>query len=267
MNTHTTWVNRTLLALLWFAVTAGIAFLVARNAGAGEPATDVNAPVPPIAAAERATVTLTERTIAPVVSGDGTVMRDTDEERWLLVAPATPADVAYRLLDPPIGVKALIDGGPAGFDCAWAGLGQSDGSDAMPSATPVARFGMDRFASLVPLDSGDEAPTGGDSSLSGGGVTMRCEIPDDVRVVSGLTGTMVLAMQEPTGAMALPASAVVGSEGQGQVVVVNDDGATSVRPVELGVSDAFWIEITGGLEAGEQVLEAPTQHDFGTGLQ
>jgi multidrug efflux pump subunit AcrA (membrane-fusion protein) len=76
---------------------------------------------------------------------------------------------------------------------------------------------------------------------------------------------MVLTMEEPTEAMALPVTAVVGSEGQGQVVVVDEDGATSIRPVELGISDIFWIEVTGGLEEGDQVLEFPTQFDFGPG--
>ncbi len=49
-----TWLNRIVLALLWIAVTAGVAFLVAR------------------AARQRSTVTLTARTIAPIVSGEGT---------------------------------------------------------------------------------------------------------------------------------------------------------------------------------------------------
>ena len=47
--------------------------------------------------------------------------------------------------------------------------------------------------------------------------------------------------------------------------LVDDNGGTSVRHVELGVTDAFWIEITGGLEHGERVLEFPTQYDFGPG--
>lgn len=213
------WFGRIVLVMIWLAVTAGAALLVARYA-IDEGTADVTAPLPSVSVSERETVSLTEQTIAPIVSGDGTVLRD--GERWLLEAPATPADVAYRLLDPPVGVRALIDGGPAGFDCAWAGLGQ--GPD--------------------------------------GGVTMRCAIPAEVRVAAGMTGTMVLQMGEPVTAMALPVQAVVGSEGQGQVVVVNDTGETELRTVELGASDAFWIAVTGGLEPGESVLAAPTQADF-----
>lgn len=260
----TQWLNRFILALLWIGVTAGVAFLVARAAEDGGDPAAVTAPIPPIAAGERATVTLTERAISPVVSGVGTVMWDNAGERWLLVAPATSADIAYRLLDPPDRVRALIDGGPAGFDCAWAGLGTASGGDAGPAATPAATPVESAIHGFLPALAGDEEASGADG-IPTSGVTMRCEIPDDVRVVAGLTGTMVLQMEKPSEAMALPVSAVVGSEGQGQVVVVDDDGSTSVRPVELGTADAFWIEITDGLEPGEQVLEFPTQFDFGQG--
>lgn len=254
----TTWLHRIGLTVLWLILTAAVAFLVARAVG-DDPGTDITAPIPPISADERATVTLTARTIAPVVSGEGTVMRVDD--RWLLVAPATSADVAYRLLDPPVGVKALIDGGPAGFDCAWAGLGKPDGSSAASSATPVSAA----IRGFLPAFAGEGASTAPGGSA--GGVTMRCVIPDGVRVVTGLTGTMVLQMAKPTEAQALPVSAVVGSEGQGQVVVVRADGTTEVRTVEIGVADTFWVEIEGGLEPAERVLEFPTQFDFGPGAR
>lgn len=233
-----TWMNRLAFVSIWVAVTAGVAFLVARNATATDDQTDLTAPVPPIAEQDRATVTLTEHSITPVVSSDGVVTREEESGRWLLVAPAQPADLAYRLLDPPVGVRALIHGGPAGFECAWAGLAPAAGGEVMPSSTGL----------------GPE---------SAGGVSMRCEIPADVRVVAGMTGTMVLAMAEPTAALALPITAVLGTARQGQVIVVNPDGSHSVRDVQLGVADTFWIQITGGLEPGERVLEVPTQYDFG----
>lgn len=234
------WLNRLVILLLWLGLTAGVAFLVARNAAGDDSTQDVTAPLPPIAAEERSTVSLTEQTIAPVVSADGSVTHDADDDRWLLVAPAQPADLAYRLLDEPIGVKALIDGGPTGFDCAWAGL--------------------------APAAGGGEVAMSGKAVLAedAASVTMRCEIPDDIRVVAGMTGTMVLALEEPSTAQALPLSAVVGTAGQGQVVIVHDDGGTEVRPVTLGRSDTFWIEVTDGLEPDEQVLEVPTQADLST---
>lgn len=216
---QTTWTRPLMLVILWLGVTAGVAFLVATYA-ADEQTDDITAPLPPISLAQRETASISTQTITPIVSADGTVIQD--GSRWLLEAPASPPNVAYRLLNPPVGVKALIDGGPAGFDCAWVGLGQ--GSD--------------------------------------GAVTTRCALPAEVPVAPGMTGTMVLQMDQSTDAPALPVAAVVGTQAQGQVVVVAD-GETSLRTVELGVSDAFWIEIRGGLEPGETVLAFPTQSDFG----
>ena len=206
---------------VWVAATVGIAWLVARNTEPNTDQVDLPSDIPAVAASDRATVSLAEHLIAPVVSGEARVIRD--GATFLLEAPAQPADVAYKLLDPPVEVRALIQGGPAGFACPWAGLGQ-----------------------------------GGD-----GDVTMRCTIPAEVRVVAGMTGTMVLQMGQPTSTQALPVTAVVGSNDQGQVIVVGADGTTSIRTVQLGASDAFWIEITGGLESTETVLEVPTQRDFG----
>jgi hypothetical protein len=168
---------------------------------------------------QRATVSLNSETISSIVSADGRVVKSTNG--WVLEAPATAPDVTYRLLTPPIGVKALVEGGPAGFDCVWAGLGQAED----------------------------------------GSVTLRCSIPTTVQVAPGMAGTMVLQMGEPTDATALPIQAVVGSQGQGQVVVVKD-GKTTLRSLTLGISDAYWIEVTGGLQGDEQVLEYPTQADF-----
>ena len=68
-----------------------------------------------------------------------------------------------------------------------------------------------------------------------------------------MTGTMVLQMDQSREAQALPIEAVVGTQGQGQVVVVTER-AMVLRTVELGVSDVFWIEVTAGLAPGETVL-------------
>ena len=213
--------HRLLYALLWLLVTAGVAFLVARAAGPADSVANVPSDPALIGAGERTTVVMSPKTIGAVTTFDARVVQD--GERWLLEAPVTLPEIAYRLIDPPIGVKALISGGPAGFDCPWAGTGQ--------------------------------APDGS--------VTARCEIPADVRVIPGLAGIIALQFDAPVSAeTALPVSAVLGRSGQGQVVVVGPDGSRSLRPVQLGATDGIWIEITGGLEVEEQVLEFPTQRDF-----
>ncbi|MGD9710745.1 MAG: hypothetical protein AB7V46_01610 [Thermomicrobiales bacterium] len=225
-----------ILLVICAALAAAVAYFVTKATSDGDSGSDVIAPLPPVALIDRQTVEMSAKTIVPVVSANAVVVQEGDA--WLLEAPAPSADLAYRLLDPPVGVKALIDGGPSGFTCAWAGLGQAGSGEAMP----------------VPA-----ASQLGPATLN---VTMRCEIPEDVRVVAGLTGTMVLQMDTPTEVQALPVTAVLGSFESGQVIVVHEDGATELRPVSLGVSDIYNIEIAGGLEPGEQVLAYPTQFDF-----
>ncbi|HQY29760.1 MAG TPA: hypothetical protein PK691_00635 [Thermomicrobiales bacterium] len=217
--------SKLVLILIWALATAGIAWLVVRHSVTTTSDADILAEVPAIASTNRQTVGLTEETIAPVVSAEATVVQD--GASFVLEAPAQPADLAYKLLDPPREVRALIDGGPAGFLCPWAGLTQR----------------------------------------ADGQVVMHCAIPADVRVVGGMTGTMVLQMGASITTQALPITAVVGSNGSGQVVVVAADGTTSIKTVQLGASDPFYIQITGGLDPTEQVLIVPTQRDFGQAQQ
>jgi hypothetical protein len=231
------WTDYLSILIVCGALATGIAFYVARTTGAEDATADVTAPMPPVAQADRQKAALSAETIVPVVSADAAVVQDGDA--WLLEAPAPSADLAYRLLDPPVGVKALIDGGPSGFTCDWAGLGQ-------------AGFGP---AQGVVSSSSELEP----NALN---VTMRCQIPNDVRVVAGLTGTMVLQMDKPTEVQALPVTAVLGSADSGQVVVVHQDGSLELRPVELGVSDIYHVEIVSGLQPEAQVLLYPTQADF-----
>ncbi|MBA3378591.1 MAG: hypothetical protein H0T93_06890 [Chloroflexia bacterium] len=213
--------TRILLTILWLVASAGIAYLVARNVTPTATSSGGDLNVPPVAIEERATVALETRTVQPVLSAEGRVAQD--GSRWLLEATILPESLAYQLLDSPVGVKALITGGPAGFDCAWEGLLQSPET---------------------------------------GGMAMRCQIPSDIKVVAGLPGTMVVQLMEATEVQALPVSAVIGTSETGQVIVIESDNQTSVRQVEIGLSDVFHIEITGGLEPGETVFENPVQSDF-----
>lgn len=209
--------RRVMLILLWLLCTSLVAVVAARQLSDSQGDT-VFDPISTIDLASRPTVELAEVSISPIVSSKGTIVNQ--DETWLLIAPVTPEEVAYRLLEDPVGVKARIDGGPSGFDCAWVELGP--GPD--------------------------------------GAVSAFCEIPADIAVVEGMTGTMVIQLEEPTRAQALPVTSVIGSEVTGQVIVIAD-GERELRTVTLGAADDLYIEITDGLEEGEQVLEFPTQID------
>ncbi|MCA9834292.1 MAG: efflux RND transporter periplasmic adaptor subunit [Thermomicrobiales bacterium] len=216
--------TRLALVLLLIAISAGTAYLVARNTGGATGSGLDTATQPPIQTSDRELVSLSEQTIMPIYSSDGTVVQQEDGKSWMIESPITPQTLAYRYISAPVGVKGRIGGGPAGFDCAWIGLGQA----------------------------------------ADGSVTMQCAIPADITVVAGLPATMVVQLSEPITAMALPITAVLGSAEQGQVVVVHDDGTTEVRAIQIGATDSFWVEVTGGLTEGESVLAVPVETDFHT---
>lgn len=209
--------------LAWLVVAGIVAYLVANQVSQRNVDAAVGVlPAPQIGVEDRATISLTEQTIFPVLSSDGRVVQAEDGKSFDIEAPITPQSLAYQFMDPPLAIKAQIIGGPSGFDCTWVGL--------------------------APGETGD--------------VAMRCRIPDDIEVVVGLPATMVLQLEAPVTVQALPLTAVVGRAQQGQVVVITPDGDREVRTVGLGKSDSFWIEITDGLNANETVLEVPVESDF-----
>ncbi len=110
-------------------------------------------------------------------------------------------------------------------------------------------------------------PTGFDCAWEGlvdseQGLMIECAIPDDIRVVSGLRGRMVLRLGDVREVEALPLSAVFGANQTGEVVVRRSDDTLERRAVELGASDGSVIEITGGLDPNEEVLLYPTASDL-----
>lgn len=243
--------NWIFLAVLWLAMTGGVAFLVARQAAPTPEDEDPTQLLSPIGIQDRVTVTLSEQLIAPVLSADATVVNY--DGTFMLEAPAMSDDLTYRLLDPPVMVRARINGGPSGFECEWAGLGQSRAAFSVPMGTEPAQENES--------ETGSSTSPGAPMSPTSG-VTMRCEIPEDVRVAAGMSGLMVIQLDEPVETSSLPVSAVVGEANSGQVVIVHEDGTIEVRSVTLGVSDIYNIQIIDGLEPTDSVLQNPTQSDF-----
>lgn len=231
--------GRVARAIGWLAASAGVAFAVARASqpGGGE-AIDL-APPPPIAVASRATVTLDEVDIVPVISAPAVVVAN-DGGGWALQAVVPTDALAYQLLDPPIAVRAKISGGPGGFTCAWIGLAAAGSGAYVPSTTGLGGGGT--------------------------GVVMRCAAPADVRAVAGMSAIMVVQTGTQVTGQGLPVTAVVGDAGSGLVVVVGADGALATRAVSLGASDAYNIVILDGLATGETVLRNPTQQDLAAGM-
>lgn len=129
----------------------------------------------------------------------------------------------YRLLNQPTEAQVTITGGPAPFACTGLTI--------------------------------TAAPTGTDGEQGAGGPTVRCAVPGDVRVFSGLAASMVVAGGIAENVLMVPITAVEGTSQTGNVYFVLPDGSTEVRPVTLGLNDGINVEITEGLEEGDMVLQ------------
>lgn len=129
----------------------------------------------------------------------------------------------YRLLAQPTEATVTITGGPAPFTCT--GL------------------------QIIP------APPSSDGSSGSGGPTVRCAVPGDVRVFSGLAAQMVIAGGIAENVLVVPMTAVEGSAETGNVYLVLPDGTTEVRPVVLGLNDGINVEVKEGLAEGDLILQ------------
>ncbi|WP_261164032.1 hypothetical protein [Microbacterium sp. Marseille-Q6965] len=136
-----------------------------------------------------------------------------------------PAD-RYRLLAEPTEASIQITNGPAPFTCTGLVL-----------ETPL------------PGGDGEEGASGEVTT------TVRCPVPEGVRVFPGLAATMTIAGGLAEDVVVLPITAVLGSAGTGTVYVPGADGLPEEREVTLGIADAEKIEIVAGIEEGETVYE------------
>ena len=140
---------------------------------------------------------------------------------YVIRATVTDPAALYDLMRPPRTAKTRIVGGPAGFTV--------------------------RFERRV-------------YNAADGSVVLVLAVPDDVSVVEGLRTSTAFVVSRRTDVPTLPMTAVQGTTGAGQVVVV-EGGRTEVTPVELGQHDGARVEVTG-LPAGTRVLRFPLASDF-----
>ncbi|MFC7432764.1 MULTISPECIES: hypothetical protein [unclassified Agrococcus] len=145
-------------------------------------------------------------------------------------APLT-AQEQYRLTTQPTEAQVQIPGGPAPFACTGLAVLQ-------PSTTAPGAQGTD-----------------GQGATGVSTATMRCQVPGDVRVFSGLAADVTIAGGIAEGVLVLPTTAVLGSADTGMVMRQGADGMQEEVQVELGLTDGQQIEIRSGLADGDQVLQ------------
>ena len=155
------------------------------------------------------------------------------------VTGSIPPEQLYRLIERPADAQVTINGGPAPFTCTGLTI-----------TSPLPGESSD------PGDGGT-LPNPGQSGQGGstGGPSVSCAVPGEVTVFAGLVAEIVIAGGIAEDVLVAPVTAVEGSAGTGNVYVVLPDGTNELRPVTLGLSDGTNVEVTGGLEEGDTILQ------------
>lgn len=81
----------------------------------------------------------------------------------------------------------------------------------------------------------------------------------DLRLRPGMSATVTLVLAERAEALTVPSQAVFVTGGQSFVFVVRPDSTVARAAVQLGTRLADVVEVTGGLEGGQQVVTAGHQ--------
>jgi multidrug efflux pump subunit AcrA (membrane-fusion protein) len=144
----------------------------------------------------------------------------------------------YRLLNQPTEATVAITGGPAPFACTGLRI-----------STPLAGSTGDDGGST-----GEVGAASGTGS-SGSGTTVSCAVPAEVTVFSGLAAEMTIAGGKAENVIVVPTTAVRGAAQNGTVWGSTADGGTEERAVGLGLADGSQVQITSGLEEGEEILQ------------
>jgi macrolide-specific efflux system membrane fusion protein len=149
------------------------------------------------------------------------------------VSGSIPPEQLYRLIQRPTEAQVTITGGPAPFACTNLTI-----------TTPLPGEGS---------GGGQTGQTG--QGAESGGPTVTCTVPGDVTVFAGLTAELVIAGGIAEDVLVVPITAVEGASGTGNVYFVLPDGSTELREVTLGLNDGVNVEVTGGLEEGDLILQ------------
>lgn len=208
----------------------------------GEPVVGEDGQVPDALTTEEVTLYApaagTVSGLEDVMVGDvlepGAVVATVAPEEFRAVASIPPNDL-YRFYEDPRDILLQIDQGPPAAACEFLSLGTAEGG------------------APVPEDGGGEGAE--DVGGGGGGAELACRVPADLEVFEGVQGQLSVSTGTATNALVVPVTAVRGTAGSGEVVVVGEDGTEETREVVLGVSDGSSVEVTEGLSIGETVLD------------
>jgi hypothetical protein len=157
------------------------------------------------------------------------------------------ATAAYKITDGLASVRVQIQNGPGPFACTMLGTiaALPAGTIPVPEPDPVPE-GQQPPANPPAADPGPPAS-------AATGMRLVCVAPADVKLINGAAATVEVVTATVTNALVLPVEAVAGSQGKGQVDVMQPDGTKKTVAVELGITDGKVIEIKSGLTGDETV--------------
>ncbi|CAL9540731.1 hypothetical protein SUDANB121_04251 [Nocardiopsis dassonvillei] len=203
----------------------------------GEPAAPVTREVSLYAPVDGKVSGLADVQVGDIVE-PGAVVASVAPDVYRAVA-TIPANDLYRFYEEPKDILLEIKNGPPPTPCDFLTLGaaQSGGGEEQPSTD---EFGF-------PMEDGG----GG----GGAGGELACRVPSDVQVFEGVQGKLSISTGRAENVVVVPVTSVRGTTGEGEVIVVAEDGTEEVRTVELGISDGSFIEVVSGVEVGEQVMD------------
>ena len=94
-------------------------------------------------------------------------------------------------------------------------------------------------------------------------ITITLQVPPGVSLMEGLSAAAEIVIGEQLDVLLIPTASVFGSFVAPEVRIINN-GTIEAREIQLGLSDDFWVVVTGGVAEGEQVvMAAPRSGDVG----
>jgi hypothetical protein len=142
-----------------------------------------------------------------------------------------------------------IQNGPGPFACDVMGTIAALPAGTIPEPPPAE---PDPNATGAPPATSNDPPVTNTPSAATG-IRLVCAAPTDVKLINGAGATLEVITATTTNALVLPVEAVAGSQGKGQVDVMQPDGTRKTVEVELGLTDGKVIEIKSGLTGDETV--------------
>ncbi len=88
-------------------------------------------------------------------------------------------------------------------------------------------------------------------------MTMETEIDvpnKDLAITPGMYANVVLNLEQKNNVLVVPDSAIVQGASQATALVVDRDNHVEIRPVEIGLRGSALVEVTGGLQAEDRVI-------------